>query len=98
MTTRAHRFSRAELDAPLTDEQRLMAADAVRVFCKGEGGLALQKLLEAHKEMNHNILSTRADAVSHISYAEASGAVQTVTRIYEMFNKILQEAEKLNRE
>lgn len=82
----------------LTDDQLLRAADAVRQFRNSDGMTALTELLERERGAAITLMSRSADSVTHVAYAEMAGRVQTVEKVFMMFDKILKEAGKLEHE
>ena len=92
------RLGVSALDKPLSDEQTLRAIDAVRVFAKSDGMVAVQKQLEDYRKRCTSVLHKSASNVVPASYAEAAGAMQSIEKFYEIFDSILREADRFNNE
>jgi hypothetical protein len=92
---KAHRFSRGELDLPVTDDIKLRAAKEVKAFFKSDGGRVFQKLVDEYRTSLSDILLKRAEDVPHVAYAENSGAAKGAKIMMGFFDRIISDAERL---
>ena len=95
MTEKINRLGASVLEYPLSEDQRQRAVEAVRVFSRSDGMLAVQRELEEYRQECTKVLYKQASNVPAVAYAEASGAVRSIDKFLEIFDSILREADKV---